>query len=175
MSFPWQSYMSGRSQDREIRKFLDTLSTTAVSFASMSGTPSPPLISKARVPVGGFTRSFEGVGFEGRVDRAGGKVDIPVNGLYQVSGTIAGTVKGFTAPSEILLYVRIADQTDYGPIAAYPLTPNRASNPIALPFSLLDDLIGGESISLQIEASEDINEILTPIYASFQVSKRAET
>lgn len=154
MPFPWKSYMSGRAQDREIRKFLDQVAPSSAALRGAVGF-SADVTRQAVVswPVGDQWPDASDL-----VDLDNGSITVPGPGIYRIAGVLAGTLfPGSTGVERTLLYLR---STVYGDRAISESVSLAASDDIALPFSFVDALEDGEILSLATEATADLGFVL---------------
>ena len=165
--------MTRTSQGREVCKFMDGIVDGVYAVASprgaLRGIPDTVMISTTRVTVTGWPVEYAGAGFSGLLDGAAGTIEIPNDGLYRVMGSISGILTGGTALADLVMFLRPSGVADLGPIAAYPINPNR-TNYVAGSFNFVESFTKGQKLSLQLDCSTNLNESLMFMFGDFEVS-----
>ena len=165
MAFPWKSFMGGREQDKETRKFLDSLST--VSTGALAGVPDAITIDTTRKILTNWTDSKESGTFSGKVDRANGEITIPRDGIYIVEGNIPGLVNSTAGQlQDALVFIRSSTRGDRT-VSGLQIPATRPSR-IVSNFNILDSYSEDEVLSVAFDATAAIGDF-TPFDASFSV------
>ena len=165
MSFPWTVYMNGRQQDRQIRKFLDSV---APQIGAFRGAPASVAFDTTRSIITTWPTILESGAFDGRADASLGEITIPADGTYAVSATLTGVLSGGAASGEGIAYIRSSLTGDL-PVQAGPVTLGTLR--AGFSFATWGQFSENEVLSLALDATANLGT-LTFASGSFEVIAR---
>lgn len=165
MSFQWQSFMEGRTQDREIRKFLDSV---APQIGAFRGAPADVVFDTTRSIITTWPTTLEAGVFDGKTDASLGEITIPADGAYAVSATLTGVLTGGAASGEGIAYIRSSLTGDL-PVQAGPVILGTLR--AGFSFATWGQFTENEVLSLALDATANLGT-LTFASGSFEVIAR---
>lgn len=165
MPFPWKSYMAGREQDREIRKFMDSL---APQIGAFRGAPANFALDTTREIIKAWPTTLEVGAFDGNTNASLGEITIPSDGVYAVTATFTGVLSGGAASGEAVAYLRSSTAGDL-PVQAGPVTLGTLR--AGFTFAIWGQYNTGEVLSIALDATANLGT-LTFVGASFEIIRR---
>ena len=164
VNFPWQAYMSGRQQDREIRQFVDRL--TPITFGGLRGLPDSVSLDTTRSVITNWPTVYETPDFTGFIDPSQGEITAPEAGTYRIAATLTGVLSGGAVSGEVILFLRSDTRGDAW-ITADSIV--LGTQRIGLSFDTWAEFNEGEVLSLALDATGNLGT-LTFANASFEVA-----
>lgn len=165
MGFPWKSYMGSRTQDLEIRQFLDQV---APQIGAFRGAPAALAFDTTRSIITTWPTTLEVGAFQGNTNAALGEITIPADGVYAISADFTGVLSGAAASGEGVAYLRSSLTGDL-PVQAGPVTLGTLR--AGFNFSTWSQFTAGEVLSIALDATANLGT-LTFTSASFEVIGR---